>query len=53
MGTQAYRNNINHPWDVSYLIIVWGKLVEKLFNSQLLSWTVDVGNLVLRQTGEV
>jgi len=53
MCTRAYRNTRVHPRDVSYLIIVRGELVEELFNPPLLSWTVDVGNLVLGQTGEV
>ena len=37
----------------SHLIIVWWKLVEELLDSKLLSGTVHIGDLILRQTGEI
>ncbi len=37
----------------SYLIIMRGKLVEELLDSKLLSWTVHIRDLILRQTGEI
>lgn len=37
----------------SHLIIVRWKLIEELLDSKLLSGTVHIGNLILRQTGEV
>lgn len=36
-----------------HLIIVGGKLVEELLDSELLSRTVHVGDLLLRQAGEI
>lgn len=37
----------------SHLIIMWWQLVEELLDSELLSRTVDIGDLILRQTGEI
>lgn len=37
----------------SHLIIVWWQLIQELLDSELLSWTVDVGDLILRQTREI
>lgn len=37
----------------SHLIIMWGKLVEELLDSKLLSRTVNIGGLILWQTGEI
>lgn len=37
----------------SHLIIMWWQLVEELFDSELLTRTVDVRDFVLRQTGKI
>lgn len=37
----------------SHLIIMWWKLVEELLDSKLLSRTVNIGGLILWQTGEI
>lgn len=37
----------------SHLIIMWWQLVEKLLDSELLSRTVDIGNLIFWQAGEI
>lgn len=47
MSCSYCANNISH------LIIMWWQLVEELLDSELLSRTVHIGDLVLRQTGEI
>lgn len=37
----------------SHLIIVGGELIEELLDSELLPRTVHIGDLLLRQTGEI
>lgn len=37
----------------SHLIIMWWELVEELLDSELLSWAVDIWDLVLRQTRKI
>lgn len=37
----------------SHLIIMWWQLVQELLNSEFLSRTVHVGNLLLRKAGEI
>lgn len=43
----------NVHMECPHLIIVGGKLVEELLDSELLSRTVHVGDLLLRQAGEI
>jgi len=40
-------------YEYSHLIIVRWKLVEELLDSELLSRTAHVGNLILGQAGEI
>lgn len=42
-----------HIEKCSYLIVMRWQLVEELLDPELLSRTVHIGNLILRQTGEV
>lgn len=37
----------------SHLVVVWGELMEQLFDAVFLSWAVHVGHLVLRQRAVV
>lgn len=37
----------------THLIIMWWQLEEELLDSELLSRTVDIGDLLLGQAGEI
>lgn len=40
-------------YSFSYLIVMGRQLIQELFDAVFLSWAVNVGNLILRQAGEV
>lgn len=36
-----------------HLIVVWWQLIEQLLDSELFTGAVHIGDLILRQTGEI
>lgn len=50
MHAHTHTNSLG---SISYLIVMWRQLIQELFDSELLSGTVNIRDLVLRQTGEI